>query len=441
MPDVERPDAPHPDAPRPDAPRSSALRSPAVLALAALALGLALGVAVAASGSDALARAVAWVEPLGTLWVNAIRMTVIPLVVSSLVVAVASPEGGARTVGRLGTRALVVFVLLLAGIAAFGALAAPALFARLHVDAAAAASIRAGAGAIARPELPTFASWVTGLVPANPIKAAADGAMLPLIVFTLAFGLALGRLADEARAPVVGFFRAVADTMGVLVRWVLALAPVGVFALALALATKLGAGVVGAVGFYLGAHSALLVGATLLLYAVVAVGARVSPGRFARAALPAQVVGVSTRSSMSALPAMHTAAERTLALPRTVTSFALPLAVAVFRPNQGVSWPAMALFAAALYGVELGPAALATLAVSSVLMSFSVPGIPSGSLFIVAPFLAGVGVPPESIGVLIALDLVPDVFKTLLNVTGHLASVTLLGRGERAATGADAAAA
>jgi Na+/H+-dicarboxylate symporter len=220
--------------------------------------------------------------------------------------------------------------------------------------------------------------------------------------------------------------------MAVLVRWVLALAPVGVFALAVALAARLGVGVVGAVGFYLGAHSALLAAATLLLYAVVAAAGRVSPGRFARAALPAQVLAVSTRSSMSALPAMLAAADRGLGLPRAVTSFALPLAVAVFRPNGGVTWPAMALFAAKLYGVDVGAPALATLAVSSVLMSFSVPGIPSGSLFIVAPFLAGVGIPPESIGVLIALDLVPDVFKTLLNVTGHLTAVTLLGRGERA---------
>src|SRR4029079_13788404 len=114
---------------------------------------------------------------------------------------------------------------------------------------------------------------------------------------------------------------------------------------------------------------------------------------------------------------------RVLALPGAVTSFALPLAVAVFRPNQGVSWPAMALFSGALYGVEVDAPALATLAVSSVLLSFSVPGIPSGSLFVVAPFLAGVGIPPESVGVLIALDLVPDVFKTLLNVTGHLSAV------------------
>jgi proton glutamate symport protein len=98
-----------------------------------------------------------------------------------------------------------------------------------------------------------------------------------------------------------------------------------------------------------------------------------------------------------------------------------------------VSWIAMAMFAAKLYGVDLGAAELATLAVASVLMSFSVPGIPSGSLFVVAPFLAGVGIPPESVGVLIALDLVPDVFKTTLNVTGHLTAVTLLGRGEREA--------
>jgi Na+/H+-dicarboxylate symporter len=139
---------------------------------------------------------------------------------------------------------------------------------------------------------------------------------------------------------------------------------------------------------------------------------------------------------MAALPAMLASAERTLALPRTVTSFALPLAVSAFRLNQGVSWPVMALFAAKLYGVELGLGQVATLAATGVLMSVSVPGIPSGSLFVVAPFFAAAGIPPESIGVLIALDLVPDVFKTLLNVTGHLAAVTLLGRTEaRAAAG------
>lgn len=408
------------------APRWSSAGGSAILAFAALLLGLVLGLAVASTGPTA-AWLVAWVEPVGSLWVNAVRMTVLPLIVGSLVVAVAGASG--RTVGRLGVRAFLVFVLLLALVALFGALVTPAIFARLDVDPVAAASIRAGASAVTRPELPSFASWLVSLVPVNPMRAAADGAMLPLIVFALLFGLALGHVAPPQRDIVVGFFRGVADAMTVLVRWILRLAPVGVFALAFVLATRLGTGVVGAVGFYLVAHSALLVAMTALLYVVAVLAGGVSPGRFARAALPAQVVAMTSRSSMAALPAMVTSAAETLALPRAVTSFALPLATSIFRLNQPVSWQAMACFAAALYGVQLAPSDIATLAVTSVLVSFSVPGIPSGGLFIIAPFLAMTGIPPEAVGVLIALDLVPDVFKSLGNVTGQLAAATLIGRG------------
>jgi Na+/H+-dicarboxylate symporter len=396
-------------------------------------VGLALGIAAGAARASPALRAVRWLEPIGTMWVNAIRATVIPLVVSSLVVAVAGT--GARTVGRLGWRAFTIFIVLLVALALPAVLVAPVVFAPLSIDPVAAASIRAGAGAVQRPELPTFGGWLVGLVPTNPIRAAADGAMLPLVLFALAFGLALGRLAPGLRAAAVAFFGGVADAMTVLVAWLLAVAPIGVFALALSLAANLGSGVVGAAAFYLVAHVALLVGALLFLYVVVALFGGVSVARFARAALPGQVVAVTTRSSVAALPAMLASAKALLGLPSAVTSFALPLAVTTFRVNQPVCWVVMALFAARLYGVPLGPAQLATVAVMAVLMSFSVPGIPSGGLFIVAPFFASVGIPPESIGVLIALDLVPDAFKTLTNVTGHLTAVTLLGRGERAAPG------
>ena len=411
-----------PDGPR----RTPTVSGGALAALGALVAGLAAGLAMAALDAGTALRVVAWIEPIGTLWVNAVRMTVIPLIVASLVVAVAG--AGVRTVGRLGTRAFAIFVALLALAAVVGALAVPALFTLLVVDADAASAIRAGASAVTRPELPSISSWIVGLVPTNPIRAAADGAMLPLIVVTLAFGLALGRAAEPQRATVVAFFRGVADAMTTLVRWILALAPVGVFALAFVLATRLGTGVVGAVAFYLAAHSAVLVLMTALLYPIAVVAGRVSPARFARATLPAQVVAATTRSSMAALPAMVTSTAETLALPRAVTSFALPLAVSTFRLNQPISWQAMAFFAAALYGMELDAAAVLTFAVTSVLMSFSVPGIPSGGLFIIAPFLASLGIPPEAVGVLIALDLVPDVFKTLLNVTASFSVAALLGR-------------
>lgn len=401
----------------------------ALLALGALVAGLALGTAAAASGSDLALRAVRAIEPIGVLWVNAIRMTVIPLIVASLIVAVAGADP--RAMGRLGTRAFLVFVLLLVTMAALAVLAAPPLFERLAVDARAAAEIRAASGVVETPPLPSFASWLVGVVPVNPIRAAADGAMLPLVVFALLFGLALGRVAPAARTPTIALFRGIAQATTTLVGWILALAPIGVFPLALSVSATLGAGIVGAVGFYIAAHSGLLVVSALLLYAIVALSGT-SPARFARAALPAQVVAASTRSSMAALPAMHASAERVLRLPRAVTSFALPLAVSTFRLNQPISWTTMALFAAALYGVELPLATVATLAVTAVLLSFSVPGIPSGSLFVVAPFFASVGIPVESVGLLIALDLVPDVFKTTSNVTGHLAAVTLVARREPA---------
>jgi proton glutamate symport protein len=398
-------------------------------ALIALLLGFAVGVAAFMSGSATAIRVVGWLEPVGTLWVNAIRMTVLPLVVASLVVAVS--DASPRTVGRLGTRAFLAFLFLLAILTVLGALVVPLIFARLTIDPATAQALRSSAGATQPlPELPSFVSWLVSLVPTNPMKAAADGAMLPLVIFTLAFGLALGRLDAETRAPVVGFFRGVSEAMAVLVRWVLALAPIGVFVLALSLATKLGTGVIGAVAFYIIALCALLIMAVLLLYAVVALFAPVSLRLFARAAFPAQLVAIMTRSSMAALPVQLTNTERVLGLPRTMTSFVLPLASSTLRYVQPLTWQAYALFGATLYGVHLGAPEIATLSVSSLLLSFSVPGIPSGSLYVIAPFLAAVGIPAECVGVLIALDLVPDVFKSLTNATAHMAAVVLVVRGE-----------
>lgn len=403
-------------------------RNPALIALGALIAGSALGIGV--SGAAVAPALIQWIEPVGALWVNAVRMTVIPLVVSALIVAVS--ETDARAMGRLGSRAFLAFVALLSIIAAMTVLIAPPVFARLAIDAEAAAAVRAGIqhGA-ALPTLPTFSQWVVTLIPTNAIAAAADGAMLPLVLFTLAFGLALGRLEAARREAVVALFRGIADAIAVLVGWILVATPIGVFALAFAVSARVGSGMVGAVGFYMIAYSAILVLATLVVLAAVAMAAWPRFPAFLRAALPAQLVAVTTRSSMAALPAMVRSADTVLRLAKAETSFVLPLAVSTFRLNQAVSWVVMALFAAQLYGVPLGTTAIVTLAITSVLMSFSVPGIPSASLFVVAPFFVNLGIPGEAIGVLIALDLVPDIFKTLLNVTGQLGAATIVAGQEK----------
>jgi Na+/H+-dicarboxylate symporter len=404
-------------------------RSPAVRASIGLALGLVVGIAIASSSSPGLHSFASALEPIGTVWVNAIRMTVIPLVVSLLIATIAQ-EKDLGAMSRLGGRAIAIYVVLLSGVAVLGFLAVPPLFTLLDIDAASAASLRgAGSAAAATVELPTFASWLVSLIPANPIKAAADGAMLPLIIFAVLFAAALARTPTELRVTATAFFRGIADAMLVIVGWVLALAPIGVFALAVPLAVKVGVGVAGAVAFYLAVHCGLLLIAGLLLYVIVGVGTRIPIARFARAVLPAQVVAVGTRSSVAALPAMIDGAERVLGLPTQVTSFALPFGVSVFRLNQGVSWLTTAMFVGKLYGVHLAVSQLALLAGASVAMSFSVPGIPSGGIFVAAPFFVIVGLPIEGIGILIALDAIPDLFKTSLNVTGQMAATALLARG------------
>jgi len=403
------------------------IRTPSARALISLVLGLIVGVAISASGSPAGRSFASAIEPLGAMWVNGIRMTVVPLVVSLIISTLAS-ESRPPAIGKLSARAITLFVVMLACVSTLGALLAPPVMDGLSVDPASAASLRSAAAATKQPELPGFASWLVGLVPANPVRAAADGAMLPVIVFAVLFALALARAPESVRSPATGFFRAVADTMLVIVQWVLALAPIGVIALVVSLATQVGASVAGAVAYYIVAHSGLLLLVVLLLYVVVRTAGKISFARFARAALPAQVVAITSRSSLAALPAMIDGAKRGLGIPEDIASFALPFGVSLLRLNTCMSWIVGGLFIGKLYGVPLGATEIITIAAAGVPMSFSVPGIPSGGLFVLAPLFMAVGLPIEGIGILIALDAIPDMFKTLVNVTGQLTATTVLAR-------------
>ncbi|HEU4565625.1 MAG TPA: dicarboxylate/amino acid:cation symporter [Gemmatimonadaceae bacterium] len=414
--------------------------------LIGLVAGLAAGIAVSLSASPALLAAAGAVKPIGTLWVNAIRMTVIPLVVASLVVGVANAPD-VRAIGRVGWRALLLFLAVLFAGAIFAVLAGQPLLARLTIDPVAAAALResaaAGAPAAGAAALPGWSQWLVDLVPVNPMKAAADGAMLPLIVFTLAFAVALLRVPPERRQPVVAFFGGVFDASLVLVRWVLALAPVGVFALALPLAATMGLAAAGALGYYVLLVSLLsVIFSALVLYPAAVVLGRVPLRRFARAAAPAQAVALSSRSSLASLPAMIEGATDVLRLPVAVSSFFLPLAASVFRAGAGVGVTTGIIFLARLYDVPLGGAQLASVVLTVVLTSFSVPGIPGGSILVMLPALAAAGIPEAGVGLLLGIDTIPDMFRTATNVTGHMSAAVIVARGvpeEPAEGGAESA--
>ncbi len=407
--------------------------------LIALVAGLLLGAIASASDNAVLLRGVDILGPLGTLWINAIRMTVLPLVISLVITAVAS-AAETRSIGRIGGRTLVAFFGLLAGLAALVVPLLPQVFKLLPRDPNQAPPLPPGAAEAARElaaggQAVSFSQWLTTLVPTNPFAAAAEGAIVPLVVFTIILALAIAQAPAEARDTLLRFFRAVSDAMLVMVGWVIALAPIGVFALMFTLAARTGLSAIGAIGFYLVVYCASCLGFTLLLYPVVAIGAGLPIRAFAKAALPVQLIGISSSSSIASLPALVEAAEHGLGIPKRVSGFVLPLAVSTFKLAAPLVWVVGALFVAWFYQVDLSYSAVTLIAVAGVFLAFGAPGVPRGAFLMLTPLFVAVGLPPEGIGILIAVDVIPDLAATVLNVTGDLAATALVAKAEQRSPG------
>jgi Na+/H+-dicarboxylate symporter len=405
-----------------------------VRVLVGLILGLAIGMAIAGGAAPWLQKFPGIVEPISALFINAIRMTVIPLVISGLIVGVATARD-ARAVGRLGGRALLWFFVALFAASIFSAVLAFPLLARLKIEPGVAEALRAGAASTGKAaietarQLPSVSQWIVDLLPVNAFKALVDGSMLPLIFFSLAFGLSLTKVNADRQQTVVRFFQGTSDAMLILVQWVLRFAPVGVFALAVPLGARMGLHAAGALIYYIVLLS-LISGAfvVVVLYPAAVLLGRVPLRRFLQASAPAFAVAFSSRSSLAALPATIEGAKTNLGLPSEIHGFVLSLAASMFRVGGAMAEVVAALFVARLYGVDLMFTQIATIVVTVVFTSLTIPGIPAGAIIVMAPVLSAAGVPVEGIGVLLAVDTIPDMFRTSANVVGWLTIGTILGR-------------
>lgn len=402
--------------------------------LAGLVMGFAIGLALAGRSSAAVLAVVAWSGAIGSIFINLIRMTAVPLVASLLIASIGSIATTAA-LGRVAARAMGLAVILVT-IAAIGAVVvARPVLARVQIDAAAAralapstaaASLKAYTDAKTGPPMPRAAQWFVDLVPPNILRAAADDLMLPTIVFAVLFGIALSRVAHDHRSAVLGVVQGVADAMQRLVGMILVLAPLGVFALAIPLAWRTGFAAAGAVAAYIVLVVSLtVVACALLLYPLGIVFGRMRPLEFVSFCAPAQAVAFASRSSLASLPAMLESAERAR-FPPVVSSVVLPMAASMFRFGAAVAQTVGVLFIARLYGVDLSAPQLASLVVTVILTTFAVPGIPGGSILAMLPALAAVNLPAEGIGILLAVDTIPDMFRTTANVTGSLALAAAL---------------
>ncbi|MEO5867147.1 MAG: cation:dicarboxylase symporter family transporter [Sphingomonas sp.] len=413
--------------------------SQATKILLALIGGLLIGIAAAAVNPAAATAAMTVTQPVGSAWLHGLQMVIVPLIVGLLVTGVGAAADAARA-GRIAFRAVLTFVVILWSTTLMAAVVMPLLLDWFPLPAAWSDALRHSLTA-AQPvgTVPTLGAFFDSIVPSNIVSAAAGDSFLPLTVFALALAFAITQLKPEPRKLLTDWFQAFTDAMLVIIGWVLRLAPIGVGALAYGVGARTGAAAFGALIHYIVMVSSIGFIVLLAGYPVAMVYGRVSLFRFARAVAPAQAVAISTQSSLASLPAMLEASEQ-LGAPPATAGIVLPIAVAIFRATSPAMNLAVALYVGHWLGVPLSAGALAAgvcTAAITTMGSISLPGTIS-YIASVAPVAIAMGIPIEALGLLIAVETIPDLFRTVGNVTMDVA--VTVGVAARSKIGADPAA-
>jgi Na+/H+-dicarboxylate symporter len=404
--------------------------------LLALVSGAALGLIGHRFEVEWLFRASTTLSPLGSIWVNALQMAVLPLLITQLLSTLVRVDPDA-SIGRIGRGALLLFLSFLTVAGVVAAIAATQVMAWLPPPGELLAEWRvaqvAPTAVAAAPV--TLADWMQSLVPRNPFEAAAQGSVLQLLVFTVLFGLAAARLPQASRESLARPIQALATAMMTLVHWILLATPLGVFVLILGVLLQTGTGALQLIGVYIVGTAVLMILFTLVLYPVTALAGGVSMRRFARGVAPAQLVAAGTQSSMASLPALVQGAKEHLELPTSSSGFSLTLAVATFKLNQPIYLIFQFLLLAHVFAVPLSVEQIGTYLLATILFSFSVAGIPGGGgAPSTLPLLIAMGVPVEGAVLLDAANTIPDIFMTVLNVTADMSVATILAHRVRPAS-------
>jgi Na+/H+-dicarboxylate symporter len=376
---------------------------------------------------------------VGEIFLNALKMIIVPLIFSSIVVGVAGIGSGGN-IGSLGTRTLLfyavtTFTAILVGLLFINAIAPG------YVDGEPAREILA----LDTP-IEDIQSRVEGkgtgdvaeifirMVPANIVLAAAEGQMLGLIFFAILFGYFMTHLGHEIADPLFRFFDGLFHVMMKMTEWIMKFAPIGVFGLIAAVVAKTGFGAARPLAvFALTVVLALAVHAFIILPLLLRFVGRVKPYATVRAMSPAMLTAFSTSSSSATLPVTMDSLEQNVGVSNNVSSFVLPLGATVNMNGTALYECAAAMFLAQAYGIELSFGVQFSIVMIALLTSIGVAGVPSASLVAIAIILNAVGLPVEAIGVLMVFDRVLDMCRTSVNIWGDACCATIVAklRGEK----------
>jgi Na+/H+-dicarboxylate symporter len=392
--------------------------------------GLLLGLAAAITQAPLLIGFAEGVAPIGTAFIDLLKMVVIPLVAAVIFVGVAS-LGDLRRLGRMGAASMGFF----AATSVVGVLLGMGVMRALLPLASEAAAQAITIPTVEAPTLPGPVDFLLGLIPSNPFQAAAEGALLPLIVFVVLFAAAAGVLPEKERETLIGLARAVAAAFIKLTHWILWIAPVGVFALAAPVTARAGwAMLQSLIAFIIAVLLALLIFVAAVYVPAVRFLGRMPAGKFLKACVSPQVIAAASTSSAATVPAMLEVADDELRISSTVSGFVIPLGAGLGRAGSACFQGAGLVFLAWLFGISLAVSGIGGAVLATFIVSFTVPSIPGGSVLSLAPALGTAGVPLDGMAVLLGVDRIPDMARTATNVTGTLAATVVVARLEEPAT-------
>jgi Na+/H+-dicarboxylate symporter len=381
-------------------------------------------------------RAFAAYDFVGTLFINALKMLIVPLITSSIIVGVAG-IGASGDLGRLGGKTLVYyltssFLAIVVGLVLVNAIQ-PGIVAgepareilALEEDGGTVAEKVGGRDASAVAEI------FLRMVPPNVISAAANGQMLGLIFFSLLFGYFMTRLGHDRAEPLYAFWNGVHDVMMKMTEWIMLFAPIGVFGLVAKTVAKTGFDAAGPLAvFAVTVVLALLIHSVVTLPLLLKIFGRVKPYRLFGAISPALLTAFSTASSSATLPVTMDCLEKNAGVSNRTSSFVLPLGATVNMDGTALYECVAAMFIAQAYGLELDFGVQLVIVMTALITSVGVAGIPSASLVAIAIILTAVGLPVEALGVLFVFDRILDMCRTSVNVFGDSCGAVIVARME-----------
>lgn len=407
--------------------------------LIGLVAGAVIGILANLLGLVWLQDAFSWVEPVGTIFIRLITMIVIPLVVASLILGTAS-LGDIRKLGRIGGKTILYYMsttaiavsigLLLSNIVQPGSRIDPAtrdsLVAEYSGEAAARVSLAA--------DKPSVRETIVAMVPTNPISAAANGELLPLIIFSIIFGAAVSIIGQDRKDSILTFFNAINDAVMVMIDWIMKLAPYAVFVLVGGVVARFGLDLLRSLLVYSGVVvGGLLVHALVTFPIMLKFLAKMNPLDFLRKIVEVPIVAFSTSSSSATLPVTMETAQENLGVSKEVSSFVLPLGATINMDGTALYQAVAVMFIAQIYGAAMGPAEQLTIVLTATLASIGAAGVPSAGIITLILVLQSVGLGSQAqagIALILGVDRILDMLRTAVNVTGDLTAATVIARSE-----------